>query len=285
MSDNSYLVQSDFVEKHDEFPRPPSLIRRVGIIVAYMMLAFMLLGLSLNMMESRDCLKLKRCTPSETSTGRYLVLAWFVLEGLIIYFGLRSRLPGARRRKSRIEARHEQNGVAGGSALDERTLESDRTEDVSSVTMADEPQMFRNGDQDANTVEDKLCHKQYSLAEPEDAADPEVDNETASPPLSKAESDLIEEKSRSLYGFSIAAIYLMIAGVGSIYFSILSLQRHLTVLESGNAVWFVIGWAIDVMFIISGYGLRLRKAWAEKRPCAFLPSERFSRLTRAPGGR
>ncbi len=110
--DASGFVPEDTTKQEETRPAAP-LIRRISVIIVYMILAFLLLALALNIFTSPDCLKLRQCTSAERLTNDCAFLGWFVVEGLIIYFGLRSRLPGARHRALGERSTDKRRGWSG----------------------------------------------------------------------------------------------------------------------------------------------------------------------------
>jgi hypothetical protein len=72
--------------------------RRLLIIVAYSSLAFLLLSIALMAAESDDCFSGNLCSPREKFWENVLGLTWVGVQAVVIIFGWRGRLFGARGR-------------------------------------------------------------------------------------------------------------------------------------------------------------------------------------------
>jgi uncharacterized RDD family membrane protein YckC len=102
--DLSRAGPSLYVRERDEFANPalPSAGRRIAVILAYALVGsalffgLMILALWAGLISGR-CLQQDRCSSSDTVAKLVFNLGWFAMCGLILVFGWRGRLFGARR--------------------------------------------------------------------------------------------------------------------------------------------------------------------------------------------
>ena len=71
--------------------------RRILIVVAYSLIAFVAFGIALAAVESSECLEFEQCTPEERLRESILGLGWLGVQAALIVLGWKGRLLGARR--------------------------------------------------------------------------------------------------------------------------------------------------------------------------------------------
>jgi uncharacterized RDD family membrane protein YckC len=76
----------------------PSRGRRIGVILAYLLLSYIGLTIALGVLLSEPCIVNDQCSGSEQVSGRVLGLGWIAVASLIIIAGWRAKLWGCRPR-------------------------------------------------------------------------------------------------------------------------------------------------------------------------------------------
>jgi uncharacterized RDD family membrane protein YckC len=83
-----------------ESPDRPSRARRLGVIVAYVVLSYVLLSIGLGVLLSEACFMNSACSAGEELFGQVLGFVWIAMSSLIIIAGWRGKLWGCRPRST-----------------------------------------------------------------------------------------------------------------------------------------------------------------------------------------
>ena len=99
IKDPAKALPEHFVGERDPLPAEglPSRLRRVVVILAYSVVSWLLLGITLITTESEQCLEHYTCSPEERLLGNILGLVFAGVLAACIIFGWTGRLLGARR--------------------------------------------------------------------------------------------------------------------------------------------------------------------------------------------
>lgn len=74
-------------------------LRRAGVVIGYVVVTFVLFGLTSTVVVSVECIAAEVCSRSDDDRMTVLVLILLALMAAIVVLGWRGRLPGARRRE------------------------------------------------------------------------------------------------------------------------------------------------------------------------------------------
>ncbi len=105
--DRAKASLSDYVTEREVIDDPvamPSRMRRVVVIAAYSVLAYVLVSLAAVALLSEDCEIRNRCSPRESTTLLTLVGIWLIAVICSIIFGWKGRLWGCRVRLAHPES-------------------------------------------------------------------------------------------------------------------------------------------------------------------------------------